>query len=106
VRRAAAHALGQIGDERAVKPILALATTDAECAETAIGVLQRILEHSASRLASEDLRAVAQLPQVDGWHYGVYECVDAKWKQQVDCSYVKQLARQELIGRGFPGTPP
>ena len=52
MRRAAAHSLGQLGDPRAVLPLIAvLADSDAEVRSTAIDALAREYERVAARLA-------------------------------------------------------
>jgi HEAT repeat protein len=101
VRRAAAGALGLIDVERALILIVRLATGDSDNAQYEIRLLQRILERFAARLASEDLRVVAQLNDVVQWRE-VQGCNERGWiEETVDCSYVRQLARQELIRRGL-----
>jgi HEAT repeat protein len=102
---ATAQALGQLGDARAVKELVRLADTDhfPGCGKTAINALERILERNAARLASEDLQRIAQLLGVFEEHCEAYMDPDALVfrRESVDCSYVKQLARQELIRRGL-----
>jgi hypothetical protein len=99
VRETAAQALRQLGDARAVEPLVRLATEDTYCAQTSIIALQRIIECAAAKLAPKDLRTIAHLEGVVQWRYGG-DCQES-YEDAVDCSHVRQLARQELIRRGL-----
>jgi len=103
-RTTLAAVLGLIGDARAVRPLVELAS-DAEVAELAIQALQRILERGAATVTTDDLRAVAALKDKDvvqvrrrtRSHGGFIYLRDAP--ERVDCSPVKRLAKEALLNR-------
>ncbi len=85
---------------------MTVATTKAaegKIATVAVNALKQILEVSADDMPPEDLRVVARLKKVfqiqykdTGSEYGLYW-----YEEKVDCSQVRQLARQELKRRGL-----
>jgi len=97
VRRVAAGALGKIGDPQNIGQLVRL-TRYVESAEEAVESLQRILRRAASAAIETDLRAVAGLGVVRMY---VQESCGGSIRQHVDCSELRQLARQELIRRGL-----
>jgi HEAT repeat protein len=103
MREAAAMALAEIEAGRAVTPLVML-TQDKHLASEIIHLLHRILERAAADIAPEDLRTVIQLNNVV-LQYKADECgngADGRYGEfGVDCSQVRQLARQELIRRGI-----
>ena len=125
VRWKAAEALGEIGDARAVEPMVAIIkgtrmaaenalknTSDIytlipalardETAGVAIRTLRQILEAAAANITPKDLRAVAFLSDGVKIVNLVNDCVGPLYrKETIDCSLVRQLARQELIRRGL-----
>lgn len=102
----ATAALGQIGDASAVGALITLAH-DGKVAEVAIRALYQVLEKSASGIKSDDLRIIADLenvPQIRYRNIGGSHCAGTwteTYMEQIDCSYMRQLARQELIRRGL-----
>jgi HEAT repeat protein len=105
VRKSAAGALGEFGDARAVRPLIKLAV-DRECADMAIYALSSVIKRDPSGVKAEDLQAVARLDSVVGVFIDYSTdncgyCVSSRIERQVDCHLVRQLARQELIRRGF-----
>jgi HEAT repeat protein len=98
----AIEALVQIGDPRAIKPILTRA--HGTFARKAVIWLRSTLNRVAANATEEDLRAVASLTLFEwGVTYADPHCgADNEWGNvPIDCSQVKQLARQELIRRGL-----
>jgi HEAT repeat protein len=96
---------GLIGDARAVRPLVELAS-DAEVAELAIQALQCILEGGAAAVTTDDLRPVAALKDKDvvqvrrrtSAHGGGIYLRNAT--EQIDCSSIKRLAKDALNSRG------
>jgi HEAT repeat protein len=94
----AAMALANLGDAHAVGPLLRLAQKDDHAAENAINHVTRVLEHDAARCTDDDLRAAAHLTGIV--QYDMYAGEEGG-DVGVDCTKVNQLARQELIRRGL-----
>ena len=108
-RDEAAWALEQIGDARAVIPFVKLAA-DRDWANIAIRALYSVIERDPGGVKADDLQAVARLDSVVQVHYKTDGCgspiiVDmgkvVARLERVDCSQIRQLARQELIRRGL-----
>jgi HEAT repeat protein len=109
VRKEAARALGNIGDARAVGPLINLIEESFHyaMARTAIGALEDVLGRAAAVAISEDMQAAATLGDVSGINYECRkgtawfsETRDARpWA--MDCSRVRMLAHQELLRRGL-----
>ena len=101
-----AKALGQIGDARAVKPLVATVVNTKNLRELTypmpveepILALEKVLERSATEVPTEDLHKVAALEDSVFISTPPETCM--YWEKTIDCSHVKQLARQELIRRG------
>jgi HEAT repeat protein len=70
-----------------------------------VDVLRQVLERSAGNIAPEDLRLIAQLQlvvlEIERFDICFGERVPIVNRPVVDCSQIKQLARQELIRRGL-----
>jgi len=80
--------------------VAALEDWDWKVRETAVEALQRVLEHAAAHIALDDLRAIACLSYVLTIEYKTDNCGNSTvYGTGVNCSQVKQLARQELIRR-------
>lgn len=100
VQATAAGALGKIGDAQVVELLVEL-TAKPDRAEQAINVLELVLEKNAQLIPLEDLQALSALNNVVRFRYN-YECNVSNYKTEVpvNCSRLRQLARQELIRRG------
>jgi len=101
VAEEATRALGEIGDTRAVDPLIS-AIQNKDIAEDTRDALCRIMEKSAAEINVNCLRSIAQLTDVTQIYsspgcsyYGSHH------QGKLDCSRLKQLARQELIRRGI-----
>jgi HEAT repeat protein len=97
IQSAAAEGLGQLGDARAVEPLVT-ALSNLGGVREAIPALEKILERAAADATLEDLYQVTALQdrfQFDEWVICQSDTVT------IDCSRIKQLARQELIRRGL-----
>jgi len=109
-RVAAAEALGQLGDARAVEPLLVVVKAEdgathknspSRVAATAMRALQQVLERSAARVAPQALHDLSRLTNLVQIVYQ-YDSCDNKTgedRREVDCTRVRQLARQELSRR-------
>lgn len=107
VARAIARALGKVGHPDAVQPLLSV-IRDIEGVATseALSGLQSLLETRAPEIAAADLRDLANLDHARQVFYrevNVSENVRLTERSEsaVDCSLIRQLARQELIRRGL-----
>jgi HEAT repeat protein len=109
-RKHAAGALAQIGDPRAVEPLVTLAR-DPNCAAVAVEKLEYLLKALAyyGRQAEVGpLQVAAHLTGVTTYEqvFAGYDDGDNKKYTReavaVDCSEVQQLARAELTRRGLP----
>lgn len=109
VRKEAARALGDIGDARAVGPLLNLIEESFHfaMARTAISALEEVLGRVAANAVSEDMQAAAILGDVSGIYYDRQEGIAWFSKSRyarpwtMDCSRVRTLAHRELIRRGL-----
>jgi len=109
VRKEAARALGDIGDERAVGPLINLIEESFHfaMARTAVGALEDVLCRAANGAISEDMKAAAILGDVSGSFYERLE--GTAWFSEprnaqpwaMDCSRIRKLAHLELIRRGL-----
>jgi hypothetical protein len=101
VRCVAADLLGELGDARAVAPLVKAAKVKTELAFIIVKNLEKVLTLSATSARTEDLMLVRSLDNVAciAWCGGCN--YSAKYDTSVDCSPVRQLARQELIRRGI-----
>jgi HEAT repeats len=101
VREAAAKTLGKIGSARAVEPLVTFAHKDQKSAQTTVTALQLVIERAGSDIAPEALRLVATLDNVVQIHD--HSQCNHSWTttETIDCSHLRQLARQELIRRGL-----
>lgn len=108
VRKEAARLLGDVGDARAVGPLINLIEESYHfaLARTAVQALEEVLGRVATSAISEDMQAAAILDDVSGI---VYECRQGTaWFSEsrrpypwaMDCSKVRTLAHRELIRRG------
>jgi HEAT repeat protein len=110
-RKEAAEALGEIGDSRAVKPLINLieGSVHHAIAKAAVGALERVFVRVAASVASKDVQVAAAISDVSGTYYEREE--GAAWFSEaknatpwvMDCSHVRRLARQELTHRWRPG---
>ena len=108
VRKAAAQALGEVGQEQALKPLLALAEESFHYAMARIAVhaLHKVLVRTATRANDKDLEKAAILGDVSGFHrrhlVGMAFFTEASHFKHwtVDCSGVRNLACRELFRRG------
>jgi HEAT repeat protein len=101
VRQTAAEALCRLSEARAIRPLIAaLADKKLHNSGGVVRTLQRMLEQDVEKISVADLRSLASLNSFVeigqhsdkcGWTY----------EREVDCSPLKQLARQELIRRGL-----
>ncbi len=94
------RALGRLRAAQAVETLVNLHSL------AAIESIQNILESNAVDVATEVLTKVARLQPFEvsiPWSDPSRSCAGPHgWKsREVDCSLVKQLARQELIRRGL-----
>lgn len=109
VRKEAAQALGEIGDARAVGPLINLIEESFHyaIARTAVGALEKVLVRVAASAVSEDVQAAATLSDVSGANYEC--CEGTAWFSEtrnvlpwtMDCSRVRKLAHRELTRRGL-----
>jgi HEAT repeat protein len=109
VRKEAARVLGDIGDARAVGPLINLVEESFHyaMARTAVGALEEVLGRAATSVVSEDMQAAAILEDVRGIGYenrqGTAWFSETRQPQlwAMDCSKVRTLAHRELIRRGL-----
>jgi len=109
VRKEAARVLGDIGDARAVGPLINLVEESFHyaMARTAVGALEEVLGRTATSVVSEDMQAAAILDDVRGIGYesrqGTAWFSESRQPQlwEMDCSKVRTLAQGELIRRGL-----
>ena len=109
VRKEAALALGEIGDARAVGPLINLIEESFHyaIARTAVGALEKVLVRVAASAVSKDVQAAAILSDVSGTYYesreGTAWFSEARNAQPwtMDCSQVRKLAHRELTRRGL-----
>lgn len=94
------EALRKIGDTHAVMPLVRLARVNKEISYEAVSELEKILDTKASTVLEGDLRSIAQLSGVVAI-VRVSVCEGYSYYENVDCSRVRQLARQEMIRRGL-----
>ncbi len=109
----AVYALGEIGDEHAVLPLVDvindirltyehLDNEETTKIERVLGALKLVLERSAASIRSEDLQAIIQINETYTYVYtsdeGHYEHVKKSW---FDCHEVKALTHRELVCRGL-----
>jgi HEAT repeat protein len=105
VRTAAVNALGQIGRANAIEPLLLHAEDNNSLAGPAIAALERICLRAAHDVSSSALRLLARLDDIAiVLHCWGAEEWSAPWQELewIDCSHVRQYARQELIRRNNP----
>jgi len=104
VRKEAARALGDIGDARAVGPLINLIEESFHYAMARTAI---VLGRAAAGAISEDMQAAAILGDVSGIYY---ECrKGTAWFSEksnarpwaMDCSRVRTLAHRELLRRGL-----
>jgi len=109
VRKAAAQALGVIGDPRAIESLMSLAADETRAIREGASPLATLLERAASQVPEEVLREIGSRRF---WEWGVTweppEDLDPRCQLtrdwgvvSADSSRVVQLARQELIRRGL-----
>jgi HEAT repeat protein len=108
VRKAAAQALGDIGREQALGPLINLTEESIQyaMAKSAAGALQKVLSRNVTNADPKDLAAAASLDDLNGLFrkrlIGVAYFTEASpalhWT--VDCSHIRDTACQELIRRG------
>lgn len=109
VRKEAAKVLGDVGDARAVGPLINLVEESFHyaMARTAVGALEDVLGRAAASVVSEDMQAAAILDDVRGIGYenrqGTAWFSETRKPQlwAMDCSRVRTLANRELIRRGL-----
>lgn len=107
VAKAIALALGKVDHADAVQPLLSvIREIEGVAANEALRGLQSLLETRAREIAVEDLRDLAALEQAEHVYYTeVNVCENVRLTERsvhsVDCSLIRQLARQELIHRGL-----
>ena len=111
VRKEAARALGEIGDAKAVEPLINLIEESFHyaIARTAVGALEKVLVRVSASLVSKDVQAAAALSDVSGTYYERRE--GTAWFSEarnatpwtMDCSQVRKLANRELTRRGLSG---
>jgi HEAT repeat protein len=83
----------------AVEPLIEISKSDEDEAENAIRSLQLVLKLAAERVHSETLISISNLHV---WKVVYRDSCGSRTKRELlDCSGVKQLARQELIRRGI-----
>ena len=97
----AVRVLGAIGDARAAEPLAAAlaSTCEGETRQT-VSALGRVLRRSASAVPSPVLRSIAAMANVSHVEYHLESCGRVRESSGVDCSRLRQSARQELIRRG------
>jgi len=115
VRKSAADALGDLGAVNALPVLRGRATVrvdghsqdrdarDAVMTEIYVKSIARIIERSAKDVGLAELKALANLSDVEQVQFKCNEGCEIVYlagRRLVDCSLVKQLARQELIRRG------
>lgn len=105
VHRIAMTVMERRGDELAVMPLVKLAR-NRDSGRSAIQALCRVLERRAAHVVPDVLRAVLGLENVVQLRANPYRCANdpdspSYFEESVDCSQVRQLARQELIRRGL-----
>ena len=107
VRCDAVGALQAFGDARAVEALIGAFIVDLDVesrASDAVAKLGLVLERSSQGIDAGVLRRVCMLKdQFDCWSYDVTaQCIgNPEVSGVISCSWVKQLARQELVRRGL-----
>jgi HEAT repeat protein len=109
VRKEAARVLGDIGDARAVGPLINLIEESLHyaMARTAVAALENVLGRVAAGVVPEDMQAAAALGDLSGVNYESRE--GTAWFSEtryahpwaMDCSRVRSLALRELNRRGL-----
>jgi HEAT repeat protein len=101
VRQSAGWALVKIKDTCGMAPLVALARSN-DWGRLAVKVLEKLLNHSPENITEADLKTLVQLDDVVD-EIRSYDasgrCVSVD-RHPIDCSLLRQLARQELIRRG------
>jgi HEAT repeat protein len=101
VRRAAAKALGQVGDARAVLPLVTCLNKTYGCEEWETDVIAEaltcVLETTVASITPEDLRLIAHCDDLPVLSFDGKELVYGSFS----CIHIRQLARQELTRRGM-----
>lgn len=91
----------------AVEPLVTILAQNGVTSTEAVRALQRLLEKHSSSIDSNDLRRIATLNKVFYLIMNVQRGCDgfgssiSYTKEVLDCTLVRQLARQELIRRGL-----
>jgi len=111
--RLAAFALGEIGDPRAAGALAgAIARNRSaassyleplEAARAAANALARILASSSNLVSKGDLERIARVPDAVQLHQVGDGQPSSHEETVVDCSRIRELARQELLRRGSRG---
>jgi HEAT repeat protein len=110
-QQAAAEALGEVGDARAVMPLLFFADgEDGTTVGMVIRALGKILERDATNIATRELYTLARQKNSVGSTYIPRARDDPGdddigyiYKKTLDWSHIRQLAQQELIRCGLKG---
>ncbi|WP_119071418.1 HEAT repeat domain-containing protein [Aggregatilinea lenta] len=104
VRLRSIQLLGEIGDARAIGPILEFGVRDNHRSNTSVEALLKILTRYAGDVEIPELQKIAKLQATESIIKGTVSCSMGTFlcygEVAVDCSHVRQLARQELIRRG------
>ncbi len=105
VRNEAITALGKIKDPRAVRPLITL-TKDADIAQCTVWSIHNLLKNNVSNITTDDLEELAKLEDVIQNQYvfgslvGDLDGYKIQGVNPVDCTQLRQLAKQELDRRG------
>lgn len=100
---AAAGALANISDGKAVKTLLAC-SRDGQLAEAIINALTNLVEKNPGDIELDDLRAISSLNNIFQFRYSFdprYGAYVRSGLQEVDSSKIKKLALQEVARRGL-----
>jgi HEAT repeat protein len=107
VQQEAVKSLGNIGDARAVMPLITVIkeSNTSSSVENAVRALEKVLGRTAASVTPEDLREAARLGDMNGIEHisvqGDYSVEEYDEPWTVSCSQIRRLARQELIHRGL-----
>lgn len=82
----------------AIGPLISI-TKDGHHAAKAVQTLQSLLYRDLANVTVEDLRAIANLPIIYEFVVNIYS--SGHHRQEVNCSYLRRLARKELLLRGI-----
>jgi HEAT repeat protein len=101
----AADKLVEAGEARGIEPLLARARTDDANVSRNVDLIERLLQKSIGNVFTATLRELGHLPDLEAAVFDERGFRLLGRSERVDCSHVRQLARQELGRRGLHAWP-